>query len=319
VAALVLSACWADVGRPPGWSDAFVADVNKAGVVAVVASARDEANQPIQQSFARGRDGAWTPITGVSRSPHFDGVAAIDESGTAVGYAQSLTGDGTQCAAIWRPGKRARCLGHPIPGARRDVALDVNEHTVVVGQVRNQPFAWSRHRGLKQLPLGPGDTWGRAEAINAGGTIVGRVGADAEFQSDGRAVRWDSPTSPPVELDVDADAIESIVRAVADNGVMVGEVTVASGASRTVVWRPDGSLREVPEGIVVAVSDVGAPVGYVGSQAAVFDPTTLAPTIVGPPSRSSVATEADGTKVAGWITAPDGGTNAATFVHPTFP
>jgi hypothetical protein len=103
--------------------------------------------------------------------------------------------------------------------------------------------------------------------------------------------------------------------------VVVGEVTDASGASRTVVWRPDGSLRDIPEGIAVAESDIGAPVGYVmrdgRSRAAVYDPTTLAPTIVGPRAWDSVATEADGTRIAGWIRKDDGN-HAALFGHPDF-
>ena len=101
---------------------------------------------------------------------------------------------------------------------------------------------------------------------------------------------------------------------------MVGLITDATGQSRSVVWAPDGSVRELPVAfaVVAAVSDVGAPVGYVELHAAVFDPETLTPTIVGPEDRSSVATDADGAFIAGWVDAPSGGFDVARFAHPPF-
>lgn len=83
-------------------------------------------------------------------------------------------------------------------------------------------------------------------------------------------------------------------------------------------------MRDLPvPGAVYAVSDLDAPVGTVylngRSRAAVFDPETLAPTIVGPSGRDSIASDADGRRVAGWISDPEGaGPNLALFSHPSF-
>lgn len=216
-AALTLAGCWVDAGRPPGWSQASSVDVNKAGVV-VAAAHTSVDGMGRNQSYLRDRSGSWVPI-GVEGQ---DAVLAIDESGNAVGYAASLTGDGTACAAIWPEGEPARCLTPPHDGPLQDYATDINEHGVVVGQSGGLPAMWTATGEVQTLPLArPADTWGQVEAINTHGVMVGMVGTPEEIGV-GHAVRWDSPTSAPVVLEADPGALDSLVWAISDNGVMVG-------------------------------------------------------------------------------------------------
>jgi uncharacterized membrane protein len=219
VSVLLLAGCWVDVGRPPGWQEAIPNDVNKAGGVVVAAHSNE--NNGRRQMFLRTQRDTWTPI-GVENQ---DAVLALDESGNAVGG--SISPDGLGCAAIWPAGEPGRCLSAPGGRVEQGYARDINETGIVVGESGSLPVIWTRTGEPSTLPLvHPSDTWGRVHAINAQGVMVGVVGGPDSLP-EGQAVRWDSPTSPPVELEVEPGALGSQVWAISNHGVMVGSVVDA--------------------------------------------------------------------------------------------
>jgi probable HAF family extracellular repeat protein len=104
---------------------------------------------------------------------------AINEAGTAVGYA---TDAGGAQRAVYFQGGVAIQLAEP-DGTTRSNAYDINDNGVIVGSVRiagiEQPCKWDSPTSAPELlELLEGTDRGRARSINNDGTIAGFVSAD---------------------------------------------------------------------------------------------------------------------------------------------
>jgi YD repeat-containing protein len=86
----------------------------------------------------------------------------------------------------------------------------------------------------------PGIASGTAEAINASGVIVGN-------RADGVPLRWRSATAFPEKLAWPKDAAWLEVRDIDDDGTAVGFYYDSNGDGHAVAWRPDGSVRSLPQ------------------------------------------------------------------------
>lgn len=162
-------------------------------------------------------------------------------------------------------------LGRDLTRTGTGTTRDVNNGGVAVGVWRNAPFTWSRARGYDELSFLPGAYWEQAEAmaINDAGVVVGWGTDDEGFK---KPVRW---TDAGIEeLPVLERGRYGVVNDVSSGGVMVGEadgMTDRGLRTRPVIWRPDGTIEEIPlhpldppldMGFAEGINDRGTVIGW---------------------------------------------------------
>jgi uncharacterized membrane protein len=181
--------------------------INNAGVIAGYSQAWDGGFN-IDRAVRWSADGTVTELGSISTSinpnrPPRSRAYAMNEGGTAVGYAQFLGGgfsDGGTRAVRWDgSGTAATELGHlGLAGSRtQSEAYDVNESGAAVGFANKdggipglaRAVRWDANTtAATELGTLGGSGPSRAYAINDGGTAVGVIDAGAAA----RAVRWDA-------------------------------------------------------------------------------------------------------------------------------
>jgi probable HAF family extracellular repeat protein len=134
---------------------------------------------------------------------------AVNEAGQVVG-ASAATDGGGEHAFLWTPaipnGTEGRMVDLGVlPAGRSSYAMDVNDRGQVVGYANDlewmsHPFLWMPDRPngslgrMIELPYLPNAEFGVAEAINAGGSIVGSMEVGSPYRTE-RAFLW-TPHEP---------------------------------------------------------------------------------------------------------------------------
>lgn len=83
---------------------------------------------------------------------------------------------------------------------------------------------------------------GRALGINEHGLIAGVIWFYTNVQW---PVVWSSPTAEPHQLPLPAGSHEGMVAEIGDDGTVAGSAVIPGVGVRPVLWRPDGTLREL--------------------------------------------------------------------------
>jgi uncharacterized membrane protein len=179
-----------------------------------------------------------------SSLPHVPGTVTgqsaygLNDAGDVVGAAHV---DGANVAVLWEaPDYQPVVLGAGRPSDIIVEAHDVNNAGDVVGHWRAPRYLsgallWraGTHDEV-ELPVASGDQGSHAAAINDNGQVTGW----ARYSVDGpsRAVRWDTPTGPPVELG-DLGGGGSSAYDIANTGDAVGTAaTTTQGPGGTAVY-----------------------------------------------------------------------------------
>lgn len=189
-------------------------------------------------------------------------AAAVDNAGTAVGYAN--TGTGLTHAVSWSRDNRITDLG-TLPGDEESSADGISDSGVVYGHsyTGNGPLhavRWVDHV-IEALPPLPGHVESRAAAVNEAGTVVG-VSANADrteehavaWERSGRLVRLAELPGDPTSEAIDINRAGRIV------GYSGGHGSVAD--LHPVVWAPDGSVTPLTfdgsnRGFAAGIDDAG--------------------------------------------------------------
>ena len=273
-------------------------------------------------------DGHWTLVSAIA-----DGSAivpqahAVNDAGTVVGGTLPGLSSFVECAFMWTVDEGSHCIDRP-PQDLGSTASDINNDGTIVGHkstfaadgISITDRAWILAPGdqaVALLPLGPDDTWSRANAINDRGDIVGASGTGQPTDLNGRAVLWRAPDYQPVELEV-AGAVASVAFGINARGMIVGGRWAADGTVQTVVWNRRLEPRLLTAGFAADIADDGAPVGFVlrdnRQLAARFDPHTFQAEVLDPGGRESRAVAAAGTHIVGLFRPPDSNvTHVARF------
>jgi len=130
-----------------------------------------------------------------------------------------------------------------VPGEDADIYA-INSDGVGVGSAydgdREYPYVVANGTATR-LKGGTGSATG----INADGVIVGGLGADGETVP----VRWSSAGAPPTPLPLPSGATGGRVRAIGDDGTLVGTVEIGR-AQKGYLWTPGGTGRFLPPATV---------------------------------------------------------------------
>ena len=137
------------------------------------------ADQEVKQAILWGADGLGCALFLGEAAVTPSVATGINDRGQVVGYRDTLrqTQSETRLAFLrTAPGVTVNLPA--LPGAKQSEALGVNDATQVVGVSGNRAFVWSAATGVADLnalvPADTGWTLTRANAINAGGAIVGQ-------------------------------------------------------------------------------------------------------------------------------------------------
>jgi probable HAF family extracellular repeat protein len=191
-----------DLGTPGG-AYSIATAVNDAGVVVGYGEGRDGALHAFSW-----RDGVRTDLGAGHGWSTADGV---DAAGRVVGL---VSADGTKARAVaWTRG-RARVLAD-VDGC---VSGTSKRGEVVGHTAAGRSWLWSRGR-LTAVPVPPGETFLRLQAVNDGGEAVGRGDRHAWLWRAGQFTALPGPAGTTEAFDVN------------DAGVVVG-----SSAGRAALW-----------------------------------------------------------------------------------
>lgn len=151
---------------------------------------------------------------------------------------------------IWKDGRLQE--GGTMPGEDADIYA-INNKGVGVGSSyagdNEYPYVVSNGTATK-LKGGTGSAVG----INADGVIVGGLGEDGETAP----VRWSSAGAQPTRLPLPSGAGGGTVRAIADDGTMVGSVGFGKSV-KGYLWKPDGTGHVLPPATVDGQTGVFSP------------------------------------------------------------
>lgn len=122
-----------------------------------------------------------------------------------------------------------------LPGDRGSSASDINNEGIIVGGSSNgtgtKPFIYRRDT-MRELPMPAESDFGRANAINNNGRVVGRVG---KYGYGYRGVIWEAGRVRYLGEDPGIGDF-SIARDINDDGLIAGNIGLGA-----VVWRSTGS------------------------------------------------------------------------------
>jgi hypothetical protein len=207
-------------------------------------------------------DAGGTAITELGELPHEPGfpiypqsrAQAVNESNSAVGYAQKLGPGGVNLgfrAVRWDgSGTAATELGHlgtTPAGVTDSQAYDINESGTVVGYAlkngstgMKQAVRWTTGETAATELDDAGGPFSEALAINDLGTAVGYSGGGTQR----RALSWDYDGTAATVLGHLADPAPSQAFDINNNGIAVGSASKVIGGVNTgsfaVAWREDG-------------------------------------------------------------------------------
>jgi len=213
------------------------------------------------------QNGTWT-ISVLPNAPSTLGKA-VNDHGDAAGYSNTPQGSH---AYLWPAAGGAIDLGcAPNVGVVAALAISASAQ-VVVGNVARNAAVWSGPRSCEEdLPkLGTGGAV--AFAVNANGTIIGGTSApDSSANTLSYPVRWTgvAGTRQIEQLDTRVGSVHGANAA----GDLVGSVKVscslAGGCDRAIIWKADGSVKELTElspfgdnSVATDVNSAGEVVGY---------------------------------------------------------
>jgi uncharacterized membrane protein len=182
----------------------------------------------------------------------YGGGASAIHGNTVVGFV--FDASGAQIPAYWRDGRLTQ-----IGGFSEGVALDINPSGEIVGNGDSFSAPWALVHGAVQfLPASGGFDYARR--INAWGQIAGTI--------DNYAVRWDSYSSQPVNLQPAAGDSFSFAKGINDLGQVAGDTDSLDGTQRPAIWNLAGRIRVLASGFgtgafgdLYAINDLGQSVG----------------------------------------------------------
>ena len=234
--------------------------INNAGTIVGSASNSVGTPRPVRWD-ASGT--AATPLQGLD--VHFDGwpggALAINDAGTAVGFAQDWDPsyrDVKPYATRWdASGTAITALGYPgNNGAVSTIAIAINKSGTVIDQVG---YRWDASGALSHSLED-----GKPEAINDAGTVVGVV-YTPQFT---RAARWGSSSTTGTALD--GLGLGSSAWDINNAGTAIGIAALPGGGTRAVRWDAGGvAVTELgtvgtlayPFYVAAHINDAGAIVG----------------------------------------------------------
>jgi len=142
---------------------------------------------------------------------------------------------------VWKDGRLLG--GGTVPGEDADIYA-INSAGVGVGSAyagdNEYPYVVANGTATR-LKGGTGSATG----INAAGVIVGGLGADGETVP----VRWTSADAEPKSLPLPAGATGGRVRAIGDDGTLMGSVEIGRD-QKGYLWKPDGTGHFLPPATV---------------------------------------------------------------------
>ncbi|MET9225170.1 hypothetical protein [Lentzea sp. NPDC003310] len=263
-----------DLGTLPGDLRSTAVDVNDSGAVAGNSYGAGTSQHAVR----------WDKFEQIRKLADlgFDsGATAINRDYVVAGYA--ITAAGQSQAVKWNSSGALTQL--TVPGATSSIAYDINDSGTVAGSATingvTQAVLWASWG--EATVLGEGS----AQHVTTGNTVIGTSG--------GNVVRWNS----------------SGVRTVLDAGVFLGanQLGDATGTvgGNGVLWLRNGKKQLGSGARPFDITDNGAAVGDLASQAVRWDVTTGAVETLAPaPSRASEVNNS-------WVVAGTVGTSAATW------
>jgi probable HAF family extracellular repeat protein len=219
---------------PAGWAHRWPTSMNDKG--AVVGVARNE-------SWAR-QSWLWTEKDGTTELGPFvgseNGVREVNNRGQVTGWISE--GGVMKSYVLTQSGH----MTYPLPGTNPDHwgsrAWSMNDRGLVQGYSWGpsgyNAWLWSRHAGMMDLEVLPGDDQGWAADINSNGDIAGVsfLGNDCYLPDNTcQAVVWPFG-SGPVNLGMPEGWTWSEAWAINDKGQIVGNAVDADGVSHAVMW-----------------------------------------------------------------------------------
>ncbi|MFO7694164.1 MAG: hypothetical protein R6V57_13835 [Vicinamibacterales bacterium] len=229
----------------------------------------------------------WTLDGGMVTLPSYPGYSAhsipygVNESGVVVGIGASEPSGDNRIPLIWRDGIVDRL---PIPHPDYysvGQAYGINAAGIAVGSVgmgTGEVAVIFDGDGARIIykRSDQGAYFSVAYAINDHNVIVGQ-GVDPDDASRSVPFVYDASTSLPsvrelIPLEGDNGGIAF---AVSNSGYIAGVSNLMSGSPTSVVWDPQGGVREVPTppgstgGVMRGVNDAGWAVGYASSATSV--------------------------------------------------
>jgi hypothetical protein len=138
---------------------------------------------------------------------------------------------------VWKDGRLQD--GGTVPGEDADI-YGINSKGVGVGSayVDDKEYPYVVENGTATRLKGG---TGSAVGINAGGVIIGGLGADGETAP----VRWSSADAAPTKLPLPSGATGGQVRAIGDDGTVIGSVQLGKD-QKGYLWTPGGAGRPLP-------------------------------------------------------------------------
>jgi uncharacterized membrane protein len=178
-----------------------------------------------------------------------DMVTGMDSTGRYIVGRRFLGGSGARFdMLLWDRGVLEVVA---LPGTEQ-LPTAINSSGVAVGDSGDYPYgsAWVYRAGAATYLQGEGPTY--AGGINNAGVIVGT-------EAGMRPVVWRSASGPPQPLPMPPGVWEGNAFAIDSDGTIVGTLhSQDTGLDRAYVWRPDGSIRELPLPVIDGVEAVGA-------------------------------------------------------------
>jgi len=211
------------------------------------------------------QNGAWT-ISILPDAPNTLGKA-VNDQGAAAGYRNNSQGSS---AVLWPATGGAIDLGcAPNAGAVQAWAISASA-PIVVGNAGGKAAVWNGPGSCQEdLPaLGTGGAF--AFAVNANGTIIGGGSApDPGASNTTFPVRWTG--TPGARHLQQLDPRVGSVHGSNGAGDLVGRVKVscslAGGCDRAIMWRVDGSVKELTELASFGDNSIGTDVNAAGEVA----------------------------------------------------
>lgn len=252
--------CLTDAG-PPGAMRArqwLVASLRRLAVAGALAAAPASAQAAPPQYHA-------TVLPGV---PGYGSVfpGGMNEDGDIVANAEETP----EYISVLYSATGMTLLPRP-PGSVYNVAQDLNETGLIVGQSDLLPFYW-HGAGGNYLPNSLG--YGHAKAVNAAGEVVGAVGLFSFYP-----VHWPSPASPSQTLQgIPGMPGTGYAFAINGAGQIAGSLDTPTGGRVAVRWNHGGAAPTVigplPAGMyseAQAINSRGDLAGYSSGRAMFYD------------------------------------------------
>jgi uncharacterized membrane protein len=147
------------------------------------------------------------------------------------------------------------------------VAVDINNHDVVVGVSGSTPMRWEPPGWLTLLPVPAGTSWAYVRHVTDSGFVVGEGDWREENGSFDGVLLWD-PQGRLITAEFPAGSDQTHALDVNESGTVVGYASDPTTYERAVRWDAEGRVTVLPMlrggtfSTALAINNQGATVGY---------------------------------------------------------